>query len=144
MRVDPLRQFLQGQLARWFRASQRGQMPQMQPRQGVMPHHRVHRRGEDNRPGCVPGPVDAAQAVVAQTASHFRQGVGVERRDQQHIGPAAQLDVANLVAALVTPALLAAGPFVLVEVNDVAIAYRRVGVFPPDVGPTRSSASGWG
>lgn len=92
----------------------------------MLPHGRVHCRAEEQRAAAVPGPhhtgleargetsstqqllsrcgcTDARcshQQVVTQAAGDLPQCVGVERRDEQQVGPAPQLDVQHRVRAL--------------------------------------------
>ena len=77
------------------------QLAKVAERDRALPHQRVHRRRQDHRLGEVPGAKDAAQEIIGDSQRKLREGVGVERSDDQHPGPLPELDVQHLVAAVV-------------------------------------------
>ena len=99
------------------RAGIGGDGAEVPARERVLPHERVHGGGEDDRLRQVPRPPDAGQAVVAQADGELRERVGVERRDQEQVGPLPQFDVQHRVAAVVALVAVAARPLVRVEVT---------------------------
>lgn len=80
--------------------------------EGVVPHEGVHGRRDVDGLAVIPRAHHARQEVVAQPASDLGEGVGRERRDDQGVGPPAELDVEDLVAD--PPP---AGPLVVVGVE---------------------------
>ena len=87
----------------------------MARREGVVPHEGVHGRRDVDGLVVVLGAHHAGEDV-AQPAGDLGEGVGRERRDDEGVGPPAQLDVQDLVADLPP-----AGPLVVIDVERDAV-----------------------
>ena len=61
--------------------------PQVAACGGLSPHQRIHRRREDDGLVEIPRAIKTRQKVVGQAQREFRQGVGVERCDDQDVRP---------------------------------------------------------
>ena len=94
--------------------------------QRAVPHHRVHGRRQDHRLGEIPGTEQAGQEVVAKPQGQLGQRVGVERGNDQQVGPVAKLDVQDRIA----PAVSQPRPLVPVAENGIGGLFVR-GLRPP-------------
>src|SRR4051812_23758965 len=62
--VDPVGDLVEGQAGGGVQAGIPGELAQVAGGERVLPHERVHGRGEEDGAGGVPGTPDAGQAVV--------------------------------------------------------------------------------
>ena len=97
------------------------ELAEVTQRHGALPHQGVHRGGEHHRPGEIPGAEHAGQEVVGEAEGELGQGVGVERGDDQQVGPLAERDVQDRIAAPIARA----GPLVGVAEERALPRARR-------------------
>src|SRR5207247_610918 len=102
------------------------ELAEVPKRDGALPHQRIHRRRKDDRAAEIPGAEYAGQEVVGEPHRELGEGVGIERGDDEQLGPLAELDVKHRVAA----AVARADPLVTVAIKGrlTAVVRRAKGV----------------
>jgi len=68
----------------------------------ALPHQRIHGRGQNDRFGKIPGTVETGQEVVTKPQRQLGERVGVERSNDQQVGPLAELDVQDRITPTIT------------------------------------------